>query len=121
MASDWDCRSVATWPKRWADRWRWRACSERAAHSRSHSSWEHRGRSSTTAFGGACPAIVGAVLKYTSSLPALLCLAALGAGVRAEAQRPGPTFVCNGEVVSRVEIQPSPPPFAGAARKWQAA
>lgn len=31
------------------------------------------------------------------------------------------SIVCAGETVSRVEIQPSPPPFSGAAKKWRAA
>jgi hypothetical protein len=48
-------------------------------------------------------------------------LLTLGVAERAQAQRADSTFVCNGEVVTRVDIQPSPPPFAGAARKWQAA
>ena len=39
----------------------------------------------------------------------------------ATAQRAVPDTVCVGRVVSRVDIQPSPPPFAGTAKKWQAA
>ncbi|MEP7001916.1 MAG: hypothetical protein ABI969_15620, partial [bacterium] len=30
-------------------------------------------------------------------------------------------FECSGQIVSRVDIWPAPPPFAGAAKKWQAA
>ena len=37
------------------------------------------------------------------------------------AQQDVATLTCKGEIVSRVDIQPSPPPFAGAAKKWQAA
>jgi hypothetical protein len=36
------------------------------------------------------------------------------------AQRARPSFVCTGQIVSRVDIQPSPPPFSGAAKKWRA-
>jgi hypothetical protein len=61
------------------------------------------------------------VLDYTNSLRALTCLVAFGTAVCAEAQRPDSAFVCNGQIVSRVEILPSPPPFGGAAQKWQAA
>ena len=32
----------------------------------------------------------------------------------------GAPAACDGQLVSRVEIQPSPPPFSGAARKWRA-
>ena len=39
----------------------------------------------------------------------------------ASAQRAVPDTLCAGRVVSRVDIQPSPPPFAGSAKKWQAA
>lgn len=39
----------------------------------------------------------------------------------ATAQRAVPDTVCAGRMVSRVDIQPSPPPFAGMAKKWQAA
>ena len=61
------------------------------------------------------------MLDYRNLPPALLLLTAFGGAVRAHAQRPDSTFVCNGEVVSRVDIQPSPPAFSGAAKKWQAA
>ena len=37
------------------------------------------------------------------------------------AQQDVAMLTCKGEIVSRVDIQPSPPPFAGAAKKWQAA
>ena len=47
----------------------------------------------------------------------ILCAAAFPAS----GQHADSTFACSGEIVSRVDIQPSPPPFAGAARKWQAA
>ncbi len=36
------------------------------------------------------------------------------------AQRTRGAFVCTGQIVSRVDIQPSPPPFSGAAKKWRA-
>ena len=39
----------------------------------------------------------------------------------AMAQRAVPDSLCVGRIVSRVDIQPSPPPFAGSAKKWQAA
>ena len=39
----------------------------------------------------------------------------------AGAQRAVADTICEGHVVSRVDIQPSPPPFAGTAKKWQAA
>lgn len=45
----------------------------------------------------------------------LLCLPSMGG-----AQQGDTTFVCTGELVSRVDIRPSPPPFAGVARKWRA-
>ncbi len=40
---------------------------------------------------------------------------------RASSQVGGGTVACTGEIVSRVDIRPSPPPFSGTARKWQAA
>ena len=49
---------------------------------------------------------------------AILLVARPGA---AGAQRAVADTVCAGRVVSRVDIQPSPPPFAGTAKKWQAA
>ena len=49
---------------------------------------------------------------------AVLLLALPSAG---GAQQRDATLVCKGELVSRVDIQPSPPPFSGAARKWRAA
>lgn len=36
------------------------------------------------------------------------------------AQQAGASIACAGEIVSRIDIQPSPPPFSGAARKWRA-
>jgi hypothetical protein len=45
-----------------------------------------------------------------------ICLPSLGG-----AQQGNASFVCSGELVSRVDIQPSPPPFAGVARRWRAA
>lgn len=39
----------------------------------------------------------------------------------ARAQQDTVAIACAGETVSRVEIQPLPPPFSGAAKKWQAA
>jgi hypothetical protein len=44
----------------------------------------------------------------------------LACATTADAQRVRRSFVCSGEIVSRVDIQPSPPPFSGAARKWRA-
>ena len=70
---------------------------------------------------GACPATVVGVLYHTKSLRALVPLIVLGVAARADAQRPDRAFACNGEIVSRVEIQPSPPPYGGVAQKWQAA
>ena len=61
------------------------------------------------------------MLNYNKFLRALVCLVALGGAMRAEAQAVDSTFVCHGELVSRVDIQPSPPPFGGVAKKWQAA
>ncbi len=55
------------------------------------------------------------------NLRALAWFAALALASRADAQRPAKAFVCSGQLVSRVVIQPSPPPFGGAAKKWQAA
>ena len=46
----------------------------------------------------------------------LLCLPVAGGAQPSDA-----TLVCTGELVSRVDIQPSPPPFSGAAKKWRAA
>jgi hypothetical protein len=46
----------------------------------------------------------------------LLCLPSAGGAQQGDAK-----LVCKGELVSRVDIQPSPPPFAGAARRWRAA
>lgn len=46
----------------------------------------------------------------------MLCLPFAGGAQQSDA-----TLVCKGELVSRVDIQPSRPPFAGAARRWQAA
>ena len=37
------------------------------------------------------------------------------------AQQGDTTLVCTGELVSRVDIQASPPPFSGAAKRWRAA
>ena len=37
------------------------------------------------------------------------------------AQQDTASVTCSGQTVSHVDIRPSPPPFAGAARKWQAA
>jgi hypothetical protein len=61
------------------------------------------------------------VLNYRNPSTALLWLTALGGVMRAGAQQPSATFVCSGQMVSRVEIEPSPPPFSGAAKKWQEA
>ncbi|MEO8336777.1 MAG: hypothetical protein ABI664_17475 [bacterium] len=36
------------------------------------------------------------------------------------AQRTRASFVCSGQIVSRVDIRPLPPPFSGAAKKWRA-
>jgi hypothetical protein len=55
-------------------------------------------------------------LGRSLSVTALLLACATTAG----AQRVRRSFVCSGEIVSRVDIQPSPPPFSGAARKWRA-
>lgn len=44
----------------------------------------------------------------------------LACATTAGAQRVRRSFVCSGEIVSRVDIQPSPPPFSGAAKKWRA-
>ena len=41
--------------------------------------------------------------------------------LRGAAQQDTTSIACAGELVSRVEIQSSPPPFGGAAKKWQAA
>ena len=41
--------------------------------------------------------------------------------VRASPQGGGRTVACRGEIVSHVDIRPSPPPFEGTARKWQVA
>ena len=41
--------------------------------------------------------------------------------IRASSQGGGGTVACTGEIVSRVDIRPSPPPFSGTARKWQSA
>ena len=60
------------------------------------------------------------MLDYRNLTPALLLLTAIGGAKRADAQRPDSTFACHGEMVSRVEIQPSPPPYGGAAKRWQA-
>ncbi|MDQ2668267.1 MAG: hypothetical protein M3Z05_20040 [Gemmatimonadota bacterium] len=58
-------------------------------------------------------------IKYSARL--LACVFILLPLRQVEAQRSDSTFVCTGELVSRVDIEPSPPPFAGAAKKWQAA
>ncbi|MES2179117.1 MAG: hypothetical protein V4550_14745 [Gemmatimonadota bacterium] len=39
----------------------------------------------------------------------------------AQGTRDSASVKCNGEIVSRVEMNPLPPPFSGAARKWRAA
>ncbi len=44
----------------------------------------------------------------------------LGLPCAGGAQKDAGTLTCKGEIVSRVDIQPSPPPFGGAAKKWQA-
>ncbi len=44
----------------------------------------------------------------------------LACATTAGAQRVRRSFMCSGEIVSRVDIQPSPPPFSGAAKKWRA-
>ena len=53
---------------------------------------------------------------------AFLVVAGLSLGTTSPAhtQPSGATFVCTGQVVSRIDIQPSPPPFSGAARRWRA-
>jgi hypothetical protein len=51
----------------------------------------------------------------TISLALLLTCAASGG-----AQQTGAPVICSGEIVSRIDIDPSPPPFSGAARKWRA-
>ena len=58
--------------------------------------------------------------KINFSVRFLACVFMVTATARAEAQRAESPFVCSGELVSRVDIQPSAPPFAGAAKKWQA-
>ena len=52
-----------------------------------------------------------------------LASAQLGLGLPSSggAQQGDTTVVCTGELVSRVDIQPSPPPFAGAGQRWRAA
>lgn len=49
--------------------------------------------------------------------PTLLLIACASA---AEAQQERVPFVCTGQIVSRVEIQPAPPAFAGRAKTWRA-
>ena len=56
--------------------------------------------------------------SFRRTLSPIVLLVACSAA--AGAQRTRASFVCSGEIVSRVEIQPSPPPFSGAARKWRA-
>ena len=69
---------------------------------------------------GAAPAHSDEVL-ITYSPRTLAWVLALLAPACVGAQRPDSAFVCSGELVGRIDIQPSPPPFAGAAKKWQAA
>lgn len=54
----------------------------------------------------------------TSCVRAILIVAVPGV---VTAQHPVADTLCAGRIVSRVDIQPSPPPFAGSAKKWQAA
>lgn len=54
----------------------------------------------------------------TSPVIAVLLLALPSA---AGAQQDTASMVCSGQRVSRVDIRPSPPPFAGMARRWQVA
>ena len=52
----------------------------------------------------------------------LLWFAALAASPpRLLAQGESKTMVCDGQLVSRIDLAPAPPPFSGTARKWQAA
>ncbi len=61
------------------------------------------------------------MLNIKFSARFLACMFIFAAAVRAGAQRADSPFVCSGELVSRVDIEPSAPPFAGAAKKWQTA
>src|SRR5258708_36879285 len=61
------------------------------------------------------------MLHPTRLAPSLITVALPALSVRGAAQQDTAAIACSGELVSRVDIQPSPPPFAGAARKWRAA
>ncbi|MDB4917929.1 MAG: hypothetical protein JWM95_5573 [Gemmatimonadetes bacterium] len=56
---------------------------------------------------------------FSSLVRILTGLALLPAAL--SAQRDSASVVCTDELVSRIDIQPAPPPFSGAAKKWRAA
>ncbi|MEO7455920.1 MAG: hypothetical protein ABIY52_06640 [Gemmatimonadaceae bacterium] len=58
------------------------------------------------------------VRRTAASLNALILPLLLAPTARAQQVA---AFTCAGETVSRIEISASPPPFSGAAKKWQAA
>src|SRR4029079_18016217 len=57
-------------------------------------------------------------IPIRSTLSSIVLLLACSA--TAGAQRARAIFVCSGQTVSHIDINPSPPPFSGAAKKWRA-
>jgi hypothetical protein len=57
-------------------------------------------------------------IPIRSTLSPIVLLLACSA--TAGAQRARAIFVCSGQTVSHIDINPSPPPFSGAAKKWRA-
>jgi hypothetical protein len=58
--------------------------------------------------------------RFSARLTAARAALLLVVPALAHAQGDTTSIACAGEIVSRVDIQPSPPPFSGAAKKWRA-
>ena len=56
-------------------------------------------------------------LRFRTTLSAVALLSSLP--FAASGQQGGVPIRCTGQRVDRIEIQPLPPPFSGAAKKWR--